>query len=44
VAKVEGGVTADLDLGIKPVLLDSTGPRLFGSSLADVSWTAWPAN
>jgi hypothetical protein len=44
VAKIEGGVAADLGLGVKPVLLGSAGPRSFGPSLADMSWAARPAN
>jgi hypothetical protein len=43
-AKVEGGVAADLGLGVKPVLLGSARPRSFGPSLVDVSWAARPAN
>jgi len=44
VAKVEGGVVVNPGIGVRPVMLGSTGPRSFRPSLADVSWAAGPTN
>jgi hypothetical protein len=43
-AKVEGGVTADPGLGVRPKLLSLAGPQSFRPLLTDVSWAARPAN